>query len=584
MHVASDLEPQASDRVTHDRAGQSIGSVGGGQDRPGDRRDDTDPPGTGHRDHWQNACGEDVCRGVAASPSVGEMDATLIPHAPVCPPADHGHRGGERLGGSAISGPDGVPDIPMGQGKVKGQGQESSPTAIAPHASDGGRGDGSGGLGAHGGGAGDDPPELPQHRGDREPGDHAAVRYGTADRSHDSHREHAGSAPPACPASGAGGAASCATVGAEASARAFLSAGDRDAEEDGDHTDVSGHDRQLVERLVQQYSREFASLHKHGTARQGTASSFLFEVYCGPNSQLVKQCHAANVHALRFGLEQCDLSTVEGRRYLFQKMCEHRPKHIWFAPECRLWSSWSALNGQKSLGAFDQQQKNRVTMLAQVALGITLLRVQNWCGAHLHWEQPRTSLMLRLACLREVRAQTVETHVDLCQLGMIDPESGIAMRKSLVVLTTSTALGRVLDSFRCRGEHDHQVIAGSTHVEGKSVLRSKVSENYPRKFARVIVQTLKSFKGTTSSPIGAQVLQAEAYVVRKAESPVNSESKRPRIMLQGSSQFRRRADVNPTTVHEPDDRKRRRLHGKQTARARQMHDHSCKQFMVRLPE
>ena len=290
-------------------------------------------------------------------------------------------------------------------------------------------------------------------------------------------------------------------------------------------------------------------------------------MYCGPNSQLVKQCHAANAHALRFGLAQCDLGTGEGRRYLFQKMCEHRPKHIWFAPECKLWGSWSALNGQKSLQAFDKQQQSRILMLAQVALGITLLRVQTWFGAHLHWEQPRSSLMLRLACLREVRDQTVETQVDLCQLGMIDPESGMAMRKSLTVLTTSNVLGQVLDSFRCRGEHDHQVIAGSTHVDGRSVLRSKISENYPRKFARAVVQTLKSFRGMTSQPIGPQVLHAETYVIRQAESPVDHRSKRPKVMLQGSSQFRRRADVTPTAVHEPDDRKRRRLHGKQSATA-----------------
>ena len=45
------------------------------------------------------------------------------------------------------------------------------------------------------------------------------------------------------------------------------------------------------------------------------------EVFCGSNSQLTRQVLAAGLKAERFGLDQGDLLTREGRSLLFERMC-----------------------------------------------------------------------------------------------------------------------------------------------------------------------------------------------------------------------------------------------------------------------
>ena len=70
---------------------------------------------------------------------------------------------------------------------------------------------------------------------------------------------------------------------------------------------------------------------------------------------------------------------------------------------------------------------------------------------------------------------------DLCEVGGLkDPENGLAMRKRLVVVTTSPAMFQALHGRTCRKQHAHQVIEGQTLVDGQLVRRSVFSEVYPR--------------------------------------------------------------------------------------------------------
>ena len=96
----------------------------------------------------------------------------------------------------------------------------------------------------------------------------------------------------------------------------------------------------------------------------------LGEVMCSPNSPLCQQMLQLGQSAFRFGLDQGDLSTVEGRAKLFQLLCRHRPKHIWYSPVCGPWSSWSQLNASRSLYHQQEYQNKRNTMLYQIALGM----------------------------------------------------------------------------------------------------------------------------------------------------------------------------------------------------------------------
>ena len=59
----------------------------------------------------------------------------------------------------------------------------------------------------------------------------------------------------------------------------------------------------------------------------------LFEVFCGPQSQLTSQAMALGMREYRFGYDQADLSTREGRWVLFEQLVMHSPRHLWFAPE-----------------------------------------------------------------------------------------------------------------------------------------------------------------------------------------------------------------------------------------------------------
>jgi hypothetical protein len=59
-----------------------------------------------------------------------------------------------------------------------------------------------------------------------------------------------------------------------------------------------------------------------------------------------------------------------------------------------------------------------------------------------------------------------------------------------------------LNFHRCHGEHEHQPIEGSTSVHGQRVLRSKFSENYSRKFARLVAKTLMKASFPIEKPVG----------------------------------------------------------------------------------
>ena len=79
------------------------------------------------------------------------------------------------------------------------------------------------------------------------------------------------------------------------------------------------------------------------------SSSDLFEVFCGPDSQLTSQAIVRGMKAVRFGYNQTDLSTPQGRQVLFEKLIVNPPRHLWYSPECGPWSAWSQFNGSVSV-------------------------------------------------------------------------------------------------------------------------------------------------------------------------------------------------------------------------------------------
>eukprot|EP00435_Cladocopium_sp_Y103_P071350 s168_g37.t1 len=208
------------------------------------------------------------------------------------------------------------------------------------------------------------------------------------------------------------------------------------------------------------------------------------------------------------------------------------PENIWFSPTCGPWSSWSNLNGNKSLEGFDMIQRQRQELLYQLALGIVLLRFQFQRGKHLHWEQPRRSAMFVTPLLQELYAKTWEANFDMCHVGELrDPVSQLLYQKSMSVRTTSSHVHQALHGRFCRKNHQHQVLEGSIQVKGQCMKRTEFSERYPRKFARYVAKVL--VKTNMDSPKGffSDVPALTADAKRKnpeTGEPPSSASKRIR--------------------------------------------------------
>lgn len=91
-------------------------------------------------------------------------------------------------------------------------------------------------------------------------------------------------------------------------------------------------------KLVNQIDKELE--HVKGLVQCTQKSCDLFEVFCGSMSQLTHQAQQLGMQAQRFGKEQCDLQTREGREFLFRRLLTCRPRHLWYSPECGPWCSW----------------------------------------------------------------------------------------------------------------------------------------------------------------------------------------------------------------------------------------------------
>ena len=315
----------------------------------------------------------------------------------------------------------------------------------------------------------------------------------------------------------------------------------------------SDSDLQHFRRLIDQFTKE---LEQHSVSDPHKIHQHdLFEVFCGPNSQLTHQCVNLSGKAQRFNRDRCDLQSREGRSILFYELQRCKPENVWIAPECKPWCAFSNLNGSQSIEKWEELQQTRRRHFEQLALGIVLYRFQRSHGKHLHWEQPRGSLMFKLPILRELFEGTAAAEFDMCQFGLIDPQSQSPLKKGMIVMTTSRTLFHHLHGRTCQGKHEHhQRIEGSTQIGNQRILRSQFSENYPRKFARsVMIQLLKCPKDDR--------IKADCLVsLARSLNPIDDQlKKKPRLSV-----FRAKSEasrVSEPSTSEP--AKRRRLEIKQ---------------------
>ena len=328
-----------------------------------------------------------------------------------------------------------------------------------------------------------------------------------------------------------------------------LHAGDHDSDDlDAVLFVETTEDKALFSRLVKKFSNEMKQCQQGPKGKKHV----LFEVFCGKDSQLTQQCHNILGASQRFCRERGDLQTTEGRRELFTEMHRCQPEHVWMGPSCNPWCGFSNLNGSRSLQAWDDLQSKRRDHLAQIALGVVLLRYQLQFHRHLHWEQPRTSVMFKLPILRELFVNTKASEFDMCQFGLQDPISHEPIRKRMIVMTTSNRVFKGLHGRVCMNHKQHQVIEGSIRLPEGTCTRSQFTERYTRKFARTIVKLF-------DKPCECPVFVNGADTSRKNQAESDRLSKRFRLSAVP------RAKGELSRVSEPSQQlpsKRRRLEGK----------------------
>ena len=294
----------------------------------------------------------------------------------------------------------------------------------------------------------------------------------------------------------------------------LLAAGDPNGEEcfQTDMKRCESSDTRHFHEALKQINEEFESIKKQYTPGSHNRKKIcLFEVFCSPVSRLAQQVESHGGSAVRYHRDHTDLMSCEGRKVLFHDLLEQCPEHVWFAPECGPWSAWSNFNQSKSIDSWWSVQQKRWQNMSQLALGVVLLRHQRSQGKHLHWEQPNRSNMFRTPLLQEVYAKTVAAEFDMCNLGDLkDPMTGMAMKKGMTILTTSKEMQKLLHGHRCRHDHVHQPLEGTTVDKGRRISRTSFSENYPRKFARRVAQHLSKIRKQVDRPVDWETHEALA--------------------------------------------------------------------------
>ena len=297
----------------------------------------------------------------------------------------------------------------------------------------------------------------------------------------------------------------------------------------------------LIRKMTQEYQEVMSS-------KQTSHHRFkldLLEIMCSDQSELTRQVELSKGSAQRFGLSEGDLSQPSVRKQLFQIIVDRDPKDIWYSPECNPWCLWSNLNGTRSIEAFDQMVLKRTNNLWQISLAVVLYRIQVSRRKHFHMEQPGGSLMWSQPCVGEILSNTLRCRFDLCRVGqLVDPSTGLPIRKRLTVQTTSQALHRKLNDKLCSQDHNHQRIEGNTRVNGETVRRSTFTERYPIRFARQIAKTL----------IHEKPWEPPAYCLATDSSEHPTKRRRLGQKMSAEEINRRFTNVNWRTVMDEADR------------------------------
>eukprot|EP00435_Cladocopium_sp_Y103_P041712 s568_g11.t1 len=265
----------------------------------------------------------------------------------------------------------------------------------------------------------------------------------------------------------------------------------------------------------------------------------LLEVYCSQDSQLTKQGLEQGMSVARFSLKHGDLSTQSGRHVLYETLWQLRPRHVWVAPKCKPWCSWSRLNASKSERLAYQIQQERQGESVHLLLCDALLHLQLWRNddCHFHLEQPQGSELIHQRELYMVHRYTLRALCDMCTAGKLQhPNSSEFLRKRTQILTTSKIMFHALEKLQCSGFHEHDVIQGSCKPVGSHRMPlTQYTELYTatfgRKVSRIILCSLQACEKQCVPFLSedSEILHAIICNSRDEDTRQESEVKRRRL-------------------------------------------------------
>ena len=245
----------------------------------------------------------------------------------------------------------------------------------------------------------------------------------------------------------------------------------------------------------------------------------VFEVYCSSNSQITNQARAHGMWAERHGLADGDLSTVEGRVRLYDRLLATLPRDVWMSPKCKAWNKWSVFNCSKSPETAQKIMQAREDDQVHLLLCDALFQFQSRrLDCHAHLEQPVGSQMLYQEELSSVLAQTHASRCDMCHAGLLkNPMTQHLIQKGTQVLTTSEIMCHQLNKLRCTHDHSHDHVAGTIKLPGQSRINlSQYTELYTRRFAQNIIKCINCSRTIHEKAKGIE--QTACAVTRKLES------------------------------------------------------------------
>ena len=215
----------------------------------------------------------------------------------------------------------------------------------------------------------------------------------------------------------------------------------------------------------------------------------LLEVYAFPDSRLTQSVRDLGGHAQRFTKEQGDLSTIEGQRLLWDIVQKTQPRHIWVAPDCRLWGSWSHFNASRSPTYNQKMLEGRQKETVHLLLCTKLFEWQKRHGRDFHLEQPVGSAMLKEPALSPIVSQSQKINVDMCAFGLQTPVSKRPIKKATTIVSTCPNFLRSLVDKQCKGHPNHQPVAGKLRELGGQAVSQYVA-SYCGGFARHVARQL----------------------------------------------------------------------------------------------